>query len=327
MNSGSRRSLLICAMFLLSALWLANPALAQNYPAKPVRIIVPFAAGGMTDILARKLAQAISPSLQQTIIIDAKPGASLIIGAEAAARSAPDGYTLFIGSSTSQVINPLIFPKLPYDPVRDFEPIVPISDIEYVLCVNESVPVKTVRELVQYAKDRPGQLNYASYGNGTSVHLGMELFKQVAGIDLVHIPYKGSAPAEQELASGRIQVMITAFSVLNYVKQGRVRVLAVTMAKRSAALPDAPTIAESGYPGFESVSWFGLFAPRGTPKDVVRRWNTEMNKALRSPEIADWLRGVGLEPTGGSTENLAALVQAETAKYKPVVLRSGIKSD
>ena len=327
MNARSTRSLFIYGMIFISALCLSNPAAAQNYPAKPVRIIVPFAAGGMTDVLVRKLAQAVSPALKQPVIIDTKPGGSMIIGAEAAAKSAPDGYTLFIGTSTSQVINPLIFPKLPYDPARDFEAIVPISNIEYVLCVNESVPVKTVREFVQYAKDRPGQLNYATYGNGTSVHLGMELFKQTAGIDLVHIPFKGSAPSEQELASGRVEAMITAFSVLNFVKQGRVRVLAVTMAKRSAALPEVPTIAESGYPGFESTSWYGLFAPRGTPKEVVRRWNMEMNKALKSPEIADWLRSVGLEPTGGSPEDLAALVQSETRKYKPVVVRAGIKAD
>jgi tripartite-type tricarboxylate transporter receptor subunit TctC len=318
----------LVTLFLAGGLLLLAPvALAQTYPTKPIRIIVPYAAGGVTDVLARRLAQALTPRFGQPIIIDLKPGGSLIIGAEAAARAAPDGYTLFMGSGTSHAINPNIFPKLPYDPVKDFDPVVAVSDIQYVLCVNESVPAKTLAEFVRYAKSRPGELNFASYGSGTSVHLGMELFKLQAGIDMVHVPFKGNAPADQELASGRVQALITAHSILNFVKQGRVRVLAVTTAKRSPALPEIPTVAESGYPGFEVKSWFGLFVPKGTPKEVVRLWNSEINHILKAPDTAEWMRGMGLEPAGGTPEELAEQVTAESAKWKQVIERAKLKLD
>jgi len=315
-------------LFLTGALSLLAPAVvAQTYPSKPIRIIVPYAAGGVTDVLARRLAQALTPTLGQPIVIDLKPGGSLIIGAEAAARAAPDGYTLFIGSGGSHAINPNIFPKLPYDPVKDFDPVVAISDIQYVLCVNDAIPAKTLAEFVRYAKSRPGELNFASYGSGTSVHLGMELFKLQAGIDMVHIPFKGNAPADQELASGRVQALITAHSILNFVKQGRARILAVTTAKRSAMLPDIPTVAESGYPGFEVKSWFGLFVPKGTPKEVVRLWNSEINRILKAPDTAEWMRGMGLEPAGGTPEELGEQVSAESAKWKQVIERAKLKLD
>jgi len=322
-----RRSQIVLLLLAAILLALAPAARAQAYPTKPIRIIVPYAAGGTTDILARRLAQALTPALGQPIIIDLKPGGSTIIGAEAAARAAPDGYTLFMGSTPNQVINPLLFAKLPYDPVRDFDPIVALSDIQFVFVVNESVPAKTLADFVRYAKERPGQLNYASYGNGSTPHLGMELFKQIAAVDLVHVPFKGSAPSEQEVASGRVQSMITAFTILNFAKQGRVRILAVTAAKRSPVLPDVPTVAESGYPGFEMKSWYGLFFPKGTPKAVVRLWNAEVNKVIKSAEMVEWLRGAGFEPAGGSPEDLANQVQTDTAKWKQFIERSGIKLD
>jgi len=292
-----------------------------------VHLIVPFPPGGVTDTLARHLAQALKPNMVQPIIIDNKAGASQLIGAEAAAHAPPDGYTIFMGSSPSHVINPLLFAKLPYDAVRDFEPVVPVSDVQFVFVVHDSVPAKTLPEFIRYAKERPGLLSYASHGNAGTPHMSMELFKQVTGIDMLHIPFKGAAPAEQELASGRVQAMITPFSVFNFVKAGRVRILAITSAKRSPVIPDVPTVAELGYPGFEAKSWFGLFAPKGTPKEVVHKLNFAVNKALKEPDLVEALRKLGLEPTGGSSEQLASQIQSESVLWKRVIQRSGIKLD
>src|SRR5450759_1585977 len=310
---------------------LSNAAVtvhAQSYPDKPIRCIVPFPPGGGTDLVAR----AIAPKLMETggiqLIVDNRPGGGTVVGAELAARAAPDGYTIFMGTNTSHAINPNLYPKLPYDAVRDFQPITKIASIPYMLVVHPSLPVRTVKDLVALAKARPGQLNFASSGNGTPGQLAGVMLNEAAGIEMVHIPYKGSAPALTALVSGETQLIFSSLtSTLPLVKSGRLRAIAMTSAKRSPINPNMPTIAESGYPGFEAITWYGLFLPAGAPPAIVARLNTEFVKVLSANDFKAWLMDQGADATPGTPDEFAAFVKSEIARYAPLVRKSGMRPD
>ena len=305
----------------------AQAAFAQaTYPSRPVRVVVPFPAGGTTDILARAAAQKLSETWGQQAIVDNRPGAGGNIGSELVAKSPPDGYTLLMGTVGTHAINPSLYPKMPYDHVKDFVPVILVAGVPNVLVVNPSLPVNSVQELIAYAKANPGKLNFASSGSGTSIHLSGELFKTMTGVQMTHIPYKGSAPALTDLIGGQVQLMFDNLpSSLAFIKAGKLRALAVTSATRSAALPDVPTIAESGVPGFEASSWFGLLAPAGTPRDIVTKINADTQKWLASPDAKDKLAAQGALAAGGSPEDFAKHIQAESAKWARVVKESGAK--
>jgi len=303
-------------------------AAAQNYPARPVRLIVPFPAGGTTDILARAIAQKLSEGLGQQFVVDNRPGAGGNIGADFVAKAPPDGYTLLMGTVGTQAINTSLYAKMPYDAAKDFAPVVLVAGVPNVLVVNTALPVRTVADLVKLAKEKPGTINFASSGNGTSIHLSGELFKVMTGVQMSHVPYKGSAPALVDLIGGQVQVMFDNLpSALPHVKSGKLRAVAVTSTKRAPALPDVPTIAESGVPGFEATSWFGILGPAGTPRDVVTKINAEANKALQSSEMKEKLLSQGAEAAGGSPEQFGDYIKSETVKWAKVVKESGAKVD
>jgi len=301
---------------------------AQPYPTKPIRIVVPFPAGGTTDVLARAAAQKLAETLGQPAVVDNRPGAGGNIGAELVAKSAPDGYTLLMGTVGTHAINPGLYPKLPYDHVKDFAPVILVAGVPNVLVINPALPVNSVPELIAYAKANPGKLNFASSGNGTSIHLSAELFKTMAGVQMTHVPYKGSAPALQDLVGGQVQLMFDNLpSSLALIKGGKLKALAVTSGARAAALPDVPTLAESGLPGFEASSWFGLLAPTGTPSSVIAKLNGEIAKWLATPEAKEKLLAQGANAAGGTAEEFAQFIAAETAKWQKVVKESGAKVD
>ena len=315
---------------LLTALVATAPAAAQEtaYPTKPVRLVVPFPAGGTTDILARAVAQRLSETWGQQVIVDNRPGAGGNIGSELVAKSAPDGYTLLMGTVGTHAINPSLYAKMPYDHVKDFTPVVLVAGVPNVLVVNPSLPVHSVPELITYAKANPGKLNFASSGNGTSIHLSGELFRTMTGVDMTHVPYKGSAPALTDLVGGQVQLMFDNLpSSLQFIKTGKLRALAVTSAARSAALPELPTLAESGLPGFEASSWFGILAPAGTPKDIVAKINAAVGNWLASPEAKEKLAAQGAIAAGGSPDAFVKHIDAETAKWAKVVKASGAHID
>jgi tripartite-type tricarboxylate transporter receptor subunit TctC len=306
----------------------ATGAWAQPYPSKPIRIVVPFAAGGTTDLLARAAAQKLTEAWGQPVVVDNRPGAGGNIGSELVAKAAPDGYTVEMGTVGTHAINASLYARMPYDHVKDFAPIILVATVPNVLVVNPGVPVKSVQELIAYAKANPGKLNFASPGSGTSGHLCGELFKVMAGVQITHIPYKGSAPALQDLLGGQVQMMFDNLpSALPHIKAGKLRALAVTTAARAAALPDLPTVAEAGLPGFEASSWFGLLAPAGTPPDIVARLNAEIAKWLASPDAMEKLLALGANAAGGSPEDFTKHIAAETAKWQKVVKASGAKVD
>jgi len=316
-----------CFAFAFAALAsIAMPAQAQTYPTKPIRLVVPFPAGGTTDILARAVAQKLSETLGQQVIVDNRPGAGGNIGSELVARSAPDGYTLLMGTVGTHAINVSLYPKLPYDPVKDFTPIVLVAGVPNVLVVNPSLPARSVAELIAYAKANPGKLNFASSGSGTSIHLSGELFKVLTGVQMTHVPYKGSAPALTDLVGGQVQLMFDNLpSSLAFIKAGKLRALAVTSKTRAAALPDVPTMVEAGVPDFEASSWFGILAPAGTPRDIVVRINAEVAKWLATPDAREKLAGQGAIAAGGAPEDFARHIASETAKWARVVKASGAK--
>lgn len=303
-------------------------ALAQSFPSRPLRIVVPFPAGGTTDVLARAVAQKLTETLGQPVVVDNRPGAGGNIGAELVAKSPPDGYTLLMGTVGTHAINPGLYPKMPYDHVRDFAPVILVAGVPNVLVVNPSLPVNSVQELIAYAKANPGKLNFASSGNGTSIHLSGELFKTMAGVQIMHVPYKGSAPALQDMVGGQVQLMFDNLpSSLALIKGGKLKALAVTSSARAAALPDVPTMAESGLPGFEASSWFGLLAPAGTPQPAIAKLNAEVARWLASPEAKEKLLAQGAIAAGGTPEDFARHIAAETAKWQKVVKESGAKVD
>jgi tripartite-type tricarboxylate transporter receptor subunit TctC len=307
---------------------VAPGAIAQAYPNHVIRLVVPFPAGGTTDILARAAAQKLTESLGQPVVVDNRPGAGGNIGADLVAKSTPDGYTLLMGTVGTHAINPSLYAKMPYDHVKDFVPVVLVAGVPNVLVVNPSLPVNSVADLIKLAKSKPGAINFASSGSGTSIHLSGELFKTMAGVDMTHVPYKGSAPALSDLIGGQVQLMFDNLpSALPQIKAGKLRAIAVTSLNRAPVLPDVPTIAESGLPGFEASSWFGVLAPAGTPAPVVAKLNAEVNKWLQSPEAREQLLAQGAVAAGGTPEQFAAHIRAETEKWAKVVKASGAKVD
>ena len=320
----------VAALAGIAAIAIATSAAAQTnaYPTKPVRLVVPFPPGGATDIIARAVAQKLSETWGQSIVVDNRPGAGGNIGTELVAKAAPDGYTLEMGTVGTHAINASLYAKIPFDNVKDFAPIILVAGVPNVLEVNPSLPVNSVQELIAYGKANPGKLNFASSGNGTSIHLSGELFKVMTGVQMAHVPYKGSAPALQDLIAGQVQLMFDNLPPsLPQIKAGKLRALAVTSATRAPALPDIPTVAESGLPGFEASSWFGLLAPTGTPPAIIAKINDEVAKWLASPEGKEKLASIGANPAGGSPEDFARHIQAETAKWAKVVKASGAKVD
>ena len=321
----------VCVMLAgIATMAFAAIAGAQtpSYPTKPIRLVVPFPAGGATDILARAVAQKLTEAWGQAVVVDNRPGAGGNIGSELVAKAAPDGYTLEMGTVGTHAINASLYAKMPYDHVKDFAPVILVAGVPNVLVVNPSVPANSVQELVAYAKANPGKLNFASSGSGTSIHLSGELFKVMAGVQMTHIPYKGSAQALQDLIGGQVQLMFDNLPPsLPQIKSGKLRALGVTTAARSAALPDTPTIAESGLPGFEASSWFGVLAPAGTSPVIIAKLNAEIAKWLATPEAKEKLVAIGANIAGGTPEDFARHIAAETLKWAKVVKDSGAKVD
>jgi tripartite-type tricarboxylate transporter receptor subunit TctC len=321
-------------IFVFALAILANLAIpiganaADPYPTKPIKMIVGFNAGGATDIIARIVSQKLSESLGQVIVVENRPGATGIIGSEVVAKSPPDGYTLLMVTAGTHAINSSLYKDLPYDPVKDFVHINFIATAPNILIVNNSVPARNVKELINLAKGKPGQLTFASAGSGSTIHLSGEMFKSMANVDLTHIPYKGSSQAMTDLLGERVTMMFDSISsAVPRIKTNKVQPLAVTSAKRSLALPDVPTIAEAGVPGYESTAWFGVVAAANTPKEIVTKLNVEMNKVLAIPEVRERLLALGTEPVGGTPEQFTAHIKSEVIKWKKVIEDSGIKPD
>lgn len=315
-----------CILTVVALAFAVPHAVAQAYPAKPVRIVVPFAAGGGTDLVARTVGAKLGQNLGQTFVVDNRAGASGAIGTELAAKSAPDGYTLLMGSSGPISINPALNPKLPYDPLRDLTPVALITTLPYLTVVHPSLPVRSIKELIALAKARPGELNYASPGSGSSTHLATELFKSMARVRIVHVPYKGVAPAATDLVSGQVQMLTGDLNTLMpHVSSGKMRAIAVTGARRSALLPDMPTIAEAGVPGYEASGWFGFLAPAATPPDIVRRLNGAIVNALQSDDLRKRLAALGGEVAGGTPEQFGEHLRRELDKWGRVIRTLGLK--
>ena len=306
---------------------LLQSASAQSYPAKPVRLIAASSPGSAVDIVARIVAQKLTEQLGQQLIVDNRAGAGGNLGAEIAAKAAPDGYTLFMGTP-AHAINTGLYRKLNYDLTRDFAPVSLVTTGQYVIIVHPSLPAKSVTELIALARARPGQLNYASAGSGNATHLAGELFKSLARVNLVHVPYKGTGPALTDLIGGQVQLMFCNLTAaLPQVKSGRLRALAVTGAKRTATVPELPTVIEAGLPGYVVTSWFGVLAPAATPRDVIVRLNSELAQAMRSPDMRERLAGEGAEPTSSTPEQFAAFIKTEIAQWTKVVRDARISAE
>lgn len=305
----------------------ASAASAQGYPAHSIRLVVPSSPGGGTDISARIIAPRLTEYLGQQVVVDNRPGAGTMIGGEIVARAAPDGYTLLMGISTL-AINPAIYRKVPYDALRDLAPISQAVSLPNVIVSHPTLPAKNVKELIAFAKSRPGQVNFASAGVGTSPHLSMELFLVMAGLKMVHVPYKGSGPGAVDTVAGHVMLMApNILTALPYIRNGRLRAYGVTSAKRAAGAADIPTIAESGLPGYEAVQWYGVLAPAGTPRAVVDRLHAATVKALQQNDVREKLSTDGAEPIGSSPEEFGAYIRAETIKWAKVVKSAGIGAD
>ncbi len=299
---------------------------AQNYPTKPIRIIVAYTPAGTTDILARAVGQKMTESWGQTVLIDNRPGANGNIGTEITAKATPDGYTITMGTAATHGINNTLYPDLKWDAVKDFAPISLVAEVPNVLVVNNSLPVKSVKELMAYGSANPGKLNHGSPGLGSTGHLSAELFKASTGLKMTHIPYKGSAPTLADLVGGQIQVVIDNLPpYLPHIQAGKIRGLAVTTAKRSAAAPNLPTMQEAGVAGYEAGSWFGLLAPAKAPNDIVRKLSAETARILKIPEVNERLSGLGATPVGGTPEQFADFIRSEQAKWRKVITQAGIK--
>lgn len=324
MNELARCTLV--AATLLAPLAGSLDAQAQAWPARPIRLVVPFTPGGTTDILARVIGQKVTEDLGVQVLTDNRPGAAGIIGAEAVAKAKPDGYTILLGTNGILGVNPSLYVKLPYDPLRDFAPITLVATVPSMLVVNPKLPIQSVKELIAQAKARPGDLKYGSSGTGGAPWMAVETFKLMAGVDIQEVPYKGAAPLSADLIAGEISLTITGIpALIGHVKAGRLRALAVSSAKRSSAVPDLPTIAEAGLPGYEVNTLYGAFAPAGTPADIISRLNGTIARGVRQPDMAERLSAEGAEPGGGSPEELAALIRAEIPRWAKVVKASGVK--
>jgi tripartite-type tricarboxylate transporter receptor subunit TctC len=315
-------------VLLAFVLTLPAPAPAQNYPVKPVRMIVPFPACGATDIVARLVAQKLGDAVGQQVIVDNRGGAAGTIGSDLAAKAPPDGYTILIGTSSTHAIAQSLYAKLPYDSIKDFVPVVGIATATIVLSAHPSVPAKTVKDLIALAKAKPDALSFASSGSGGVSHLVGEMFKAQAGVQMLHVPYKGDAPALADLVGGQVSLEFgTALSFMAYIQSGRLKALAVTSLKRSQVMPGVPTVAESGLKGFEALQWFGVFAPAGTRADVVARLNTEIVKILHTADMRERLTKLASEVMADTPEQFAAFQKAEIAKWAKVVKDSGARID
>lgn len=307
----------------------ATGGFAQSaFPSKPVRLIVPFAAGGSADIISRIVTEQVSARGGPRFYADYRPGAGGTVGVEVASKAAPDGYTLAFGTVATHVIAPFVFPKLGYDPVKDFIPVTVLTYLPNMLTVHPSLPVTSVKELIALAKARPGALNYASSGNGTAQHLGAAMLEKMAGIRMTHVPYRSGAPAIADLLGGHVTIMfITVPAAVPHIRAGRIRGIAVTSAKRAAALPDVPTIAESGVPGYDVATWYGVWYPANTPREIVTRMHADISGALKAPDVVAKIMASGGEPGGETSEQFAAMMKRERTRWAPVVQQSGQKVD
>jgi len=322
-----RRSIpaVLCAVVSASC---AVSVFAQTYPTKPIRVIVPFPAGGGTDIIAREVTNKMSTTLGWSFVIDNKPGSGGNLGVDAVAKAAPDGYTIALGQSSNLAINPSLFSKMPYDSVKDLAPIGLVASSPMVMVVGADSPLKTLADVVAASKAKPGSLNFATSGNGTVAHLSGEVFQKAAGIKFTHVPYKGAAQATTDLIGGQVQLSMSSVpTLIGHIRSGKMRPIAVTSLTRVDDIPQVPTIAESGYKGFETVTWFGFVAPAHTPKDIVARLNAEINKALQSPDVKKKLSDQGADILGGSPEKFGALIKSDIVYWAPVIKESGAKLD
>ena len=321
--NASRRLLLA-----LAASCACTAAFADAWPSKPIRVVVPFPPGGGTDIIAREVTQTVAKSTGWTFVVDNKPGAGGNLGVDAVAKAPADGYTIVLGQTSNLAINPTLYTKLPYDPQKDLVPIVLVANAPLVIVTGTASPYKTLAEAVNAAKAKPGAVNFASPGNGTVAHLTSELFQKAAGIKTQHVPYKGASQALTDVISGQVELYASSVpTLLQHIKQGKLRALAVTSAKRVGDLPSVPTVNESGYKGFDAVTWFGFLAPANTPKEAVAKLNAEFNKALQSAELKKRLDDEGADPAGGTPEQFAALIKADIPRWGKVVKDSGARVD
>ena len=319
---------LVSASFCAAAFGVKCEAAAPAYPIKPIRFIVPYTPGSSGDIFARAIAQKMSESWGQQVIVDNRGGSGGMMGSEMAAKAPSDGHTLMLGGTSNMAINPALYGKLPYDPVRDFAPVTLVASTPYVMIVNPSVPAKTVPEFIALAKARPGQLNYATTGSGSAVHLTAALFASMAGVQLVHVPYKNQASRIVDVMAGEVQMMFAGtVLVQQHMKTGKVRALGISGAQRSPLMPDLPTIAESGLKGFESSGWFGVFVPAGTSRGIVMQLNAEIIRALKLPDVSERFSREGADLFGNSPEEFAAFVKSEAAKWSKAVKMSGARPD
>ncbi len=315
-------SSLVKALFAAVPLMFAAGHAQAAWPERPITLVVPYTPGGVTDALARTVAKSLAERIKQPVVVENRAGGGANIGAAHVAKANPDGYTLLMGSAATHAINASLYHNLSYDHIKDFAPISLVAQVPNVLVVHPSVPVNNVKELIAYGKAHPGQLNFGSSGAGGTIHLSGELFKSMSGVQMTHVPYKGSAPAVNDLLGGQIQLMFDS-SVVPYVKAGKLRALGVTSAKRSAALPDVPTIAEAGLPGYEATAWFGILAPAGTPEPVIAKLNAQISAVLRDPVVVKWMQAQGFDEGGGSPADFAAHIRKETTKWARVVQESG----
>ncbi len=316
------------SLVVLLILGFAAPAAAQSYPTRPVRVVVPFAPGGATDIVTRVVAQKLTEAWGQSVVVDNRPGAGGNIGADVVAKSPPDGYTVVMGALSTHAVNPHLYPKMPYDAVKDFAPITLLAVAPNILVVHPSVPARNFQEFIAYAKANPTKVNFASAAVASPGHLSGELLNFAAGIHMQHVPYKGAGQAVVDLVGGQVQVMVSGMSaVMPHIKAGRLRPLAVTGARRSPAVPEVPTIAESGFPKFEATAWYGVLAPAGTAPAIVTRLNTEILRALKLPDVKERLEYVGFEIVGSTPAAFGSYIKSEITKWAPVVKAAGVKPE
>jgi tripartite-type tricarboxylate transporter receptor subunit TctC len=319
----TRRAGLCLALLLAS-----GAASAQAFPSRPIKLIVPFPAGGGTDIIAREVANKVSTTQGWTIVVENKPGSGGNLGVDAAAKAPPDGYTLVLGQTSNLAINPTLYAKLPYNPEKDLTPVGLVASAPLVLVVAANSPYKTLADVVAAAKAKPQALNYASSGSGTVAHLATEQFQKIAGVQFTHVPYKGAAQGATDLVGGQIEMYMSSVpTLIGHIRNGKMRALAVTSLKRTDDLPDVPTMAEAGYKGFEAVTWFGVAGPAGMPKDAVGKLNAAFNKAVESPDVQKKLSGQGADVLYGTPEKFGALISSDIARWSPIVKASGAKVD
>jgi len=327
-KSAVRAATTLITVAIATMLGFATHAVAQSYPSKPIRIIVPFTPGGSNDVLGRVVAQRLQDTWQQPVVVENKPGAAGQVGAEAAAKSLPDGYTLLVAPNDVLTVIPNLFPKVPYDPVNGFEPIATLGALPIVLVVNADSPIKSVADLVAAGKAKPDSLTYGSSGNGGPQHVSAEMFSLLTGVKMVHVPYKGNAPAIADLLGGQLSLLFSPInSALPHIRSGKLRALAVASEKRVSYVPEVPTLAEAGVPGYKNEIWIGLLAPAKTPKEIVDKVSQEVSRMQAQPEVREKLVAQGIEPMTTTPQELAALIKTDLARWSKVIKETGIKPD